>query len=207
VFGLQHGTLLSDMAYSGTNFAIGFALALAAGVVLGVIIGWYRRVRLLFDPFLNALYATPRIAMVPMIIIWFGIGIWSKIFIVFISAFFPILVNTVGGVRNIDRDLLRAARAYCASDWQIFTTLALPGSVPFILTGVRQGVALGLIGVVVGEMFGGSRGIGFMVAYGGQTFATDTLFVGVLIVAFSGIVLTWLAERLEKRFSRWKPER
>jgi ABC-type nitrate/sulfonate/bicarbonate transport system permease component len=98
VFGLQHGTLLSDMAYSGTNFAIGFALALAAGVVLGVIIGWYRRVRLLFDPFLNALYATPRIAMVPMIIIWFGIGIWSKIFIVFISAFFPILVNTVGGV-------------------------------------------------------------------------------------------------------------
>ena len=207
VFGLQHGTLLSDMAYSGRNFAIGFALALAAGVVLGVIIGWYRRVRLLFDPFLNALYATPRIAMVPMIIIWFGIGIWSKIFIVFISAFFPILVNTVGGVRNIDRDLLRAARAYCASDWQIFTTLALPGSVPFILTGVRQGVALGLIGVVVGEMFGGSRGIGFMVAYGGQTFATDTLFVGVLIVAFSGIVLTWLAERLEKRFSRWKPER
>jgi ABC-type nitrate/sulfonate/bicarbonate transport system permease component len=207
VFGLQHGTLLSDMAYSGTNFAIGFALALAAGVVMGVIIGWYRRVRLLFDPFLNALYATPRIAMVPMIIIWFGIGIWSKIFIVFISAFFPILVNTVGGVRNIDRDLLRAARAYCASDWQIFTTLALPGSVPFILTGVRQGVALGLIGVVVGEMFGGSQGIGFMVAYGGQTFATDTLFVGVLIVAFSGIVLTWVAERLERRFSRWKPER
>jgi ABC-type nitrate/sulfonate/bicarbonate transport system permease component len=174
---------------------------------MGVIIGWYRRVRLLFDPFLNALYATPRIAMVPMIIIWFGIGIWSKIFIVFISAFFPILVNTVGGVRNIDRDLLRAARAYCASDWQIFTTLALPGAVPFILTGVRQGVALGLIGVVVGEMFGGSRGIGFMVAYGGQTFATDTLFVGVLIVAFAGIVLTWVAERLERRFSRWKPER
>ena len=78
---------------------------------------------------------------------------------------------------------------------------------PFILTGVRQGVALGLIGVVVGEMFGGSRGIGFMVAYGGQTFATDTLFVGVLIVAFAGILLTWAAERLERRFSRWRPER
>jgi NitT/TauT family transport system permease protein len=207
MFGLQHGTLLADMRYSGTNFAIGFALALAAGVVAGVIIGWYRTVRLIFDPFLNALYATPRIAMVPMIIIWFGIGIWSKIFIVFISAFFPILVNTVGGVRNMDRDLLRAARAFCASDWQIFTTLALPGSVPFILTGVRQGVALGLIGVVVGEMFGGSQGIGFMVAYGGQTFATDTLFVGVLIVAFAGILLTSVAERLERRFSRWRPER
>lgn len=207
LYGLRRGTLLADLAYSGTNFAVGFALALVTGVVLGVILGWYRRARLIFDPFMNALYATPRIAMVPMIIIWFGVGMGSKIFIVFITAFFAILVNTVAGVRNIDPDLLRAARAYCASDWQIFTTLALPGSVPFILTGVRQGVALGLIGVVVGEMFGGSQGIGFMVAYGGQTFATDTLFVGVLIIAFAGILLTALAERLERQFSRWKPER
>ena len=107
---------------------------------------------------LNALYATPRVAMIPLILIWFGIGMWSKVFIVFISAFFPILVNTVGGMRAIDRDLLRAARAFCASDWQIFKTVAIPGSVPFILTGIRQGVALGLIGVVVGEMFGGSEG-------------------------------------------------
>jgi NitT/TauT family transport system permease protein len=145
--------------------------------------------------------------MVPMIIIWFGVGMWSKVFIVFLSAFFPILVNTVGGIRAIDPDLLRAARAFCASDWQLFKTVAIPGSVPFILTGVRQGVALGLIGVVVGEMFGGSQGVGFMVAYGGQTFATDTLFVGVLIIAFAGILLTSLAEKLERRFSRWRPER
>jgi ABC-type nitrate/sulfonate/bicarbonate transport system permease component len=116
-------------------------------------------------------------------------------------------VNTVGGIRATDRDLLRAARAFCANDWQIFTTVAIPGAVPFILTGVRQGVALGLIGVVVGEMFGGSQGIGFMVAYGGQTFATDTLFVGVLIIAFAGILLTSLAEALEKRFSQWRPDR
>ena len=204
---LLHGQLLSDLNYSGSNFAIGFVLAAGAGIVLGVIVGWYRRVEMILGPFLNALYATPRIAMVPLIIIWFGIGMWSKVFIVFISAFFPILVNTIGGIRAIDRDLLRAARAYCASDWQIFTTVAIPGSVPFILTGLRQGVALGLIGVVVGEMFGGSQGIGFMVAYGGQTFATDTLFVGVLIIAFAGILLTAAAEKLERHFSRWRPER
>jgi ABC-type nitrate/sulfonate/bicarbonate transport system permease component len=162
---------------------------------------------MLASPFINALYATPRVAMIPLIIIWFGIGIWSKVFIVFITAFFPILLNTVGGMRAIDRDLLRAARAFCASDRQIFMTVAIPGAVPFILTCIRQGVALGLIGVVVGEMFGGSQGIGFMVAYGGQTFATDTLFVGVLILAFAGIALTSLAEQLEKRFSRWRPER
>ncbi|MBV8842012.1 MAG: ABC transporter permease [Bryobacterales bacterium] len=202
-----HGQLLSDLRYSGINFAIGFALASVAGVILGVIIGWYRRVDMLFGPLLTALYATPRVAMVPLIIIWFGIGMWSKVFIVFITAFFPVLVNTIGGIRAVDNDLLRAARAYCASDWQIFKTVAVPGSVPFILTGLRQGVALGLIGVVVGEMFGGSQGIGFMVAYGGQTFATDTLFVGVLIIAFAGILLTAAAEKLERHFSRWRPER
>jgi ABC-type nitrate/sulfonate/bicarbonate transport system permease component len=206
-YALTQGTLLADLAFSGKNFAIGFAVALVTGVVIGVIVGWYRRVRLIADPFLNALYATPRIAMVPLIIIWFGIGMWSKVFIVFLSAFFPILVNTVAGIRNMDADLLRAARAFCASDWQIFKTLAIPGSVPFILTGVRQGVALGLIGVVVGEMFGGSEGIGFMVAYGGQTFQTDTLFVGVVIIALAGILLTSIAESLERRFSRWRPER
>jgi len=204
---LTQGNLLADLAFSGKNFAIGFAIALVSGVVLGVIVGWYRRIRLIADPFLNALYAAPRIAMMPLIIIWFGIGMWSKVFIVFLSAFFPILVNTAAGIRNMDRDLLRAARAFCASDWQIFKTLAIPGSVPFILTGVRQGVAVGLIGVVVGEMLGSSEGIGFMVAYGGQTFQTDTLFVGFVIIAFAGILLTSIAERLERRFSRWRPER
>jgi NitT/TauT family transport system permease protein len=203
---LRHGSLLSDMAFSGKNFGLGFLFASVAGIVLGIIFGWYRWIRLLSNPFVNAFYSMPRIAMVPLIIMWFGIGMWSKVFIVFLFAFFPILVNTIAGVKALDPDLLRAARAYCATDWQIFTTVALPGSVPFILTGIRQGVSLGLIGVVIGEMFGGSEGIGYMVAYGGQTFQTDTLFVGVVIIAIAGILFTWLAERLERRFSRWKPE-
>ena len=199
-----HGRLKDDLLYSGLNFAIGVGLAVAAGVVLGVVIGWYRKLAMIFEPFVNALYATPRVALVPLILIWFGIGMWSKVFIVFINAFFPVLINTIGGIRATDADLLRAARAFCASDWQIFKTVAIPGAVPFILTGVRQSVALGLIGVVVGEMFGGSQGIGYMVNYGGQTFQTDTVFLGVAIIACSGIILTWLAERLERRFSRWR---
>ena len=204
---LMHGRLRGDMRYSGLNFVLGFAMALVLGVILGVIIGWYRRIEMLLNPFVNALYAIPRVAMIPLIIIWFGIGIWSKVFIVFMTAFFPILINTIGGIRATDPDLLRAARAFCASDWQIFKTLAVPGAVPFILTGIRQGVALGLIGVVVGEMFGGSEGIGFMVAYGSQTFDTAQLFVGVMVIAFAGILLTALTERLEHHFSRWRPER
>jgi ABC-type nitrate/sulfonate/bicarbonate transport system permease component len=207
VYAWTRGNLKSDLVYSGTNFVLGFAGAAVAGVVVGILVGWYKTLGMVLNPTLTALYATPRVAMIPLILIWFGIGMWSKVFIVFISAFFPILVNTIGGMRAIDRDLLRAARSFCASDWQIFKTVAIPGSVPFILTGIRQGVALGLIGVVVGEMFGGSQGIGFMVAYGGQTFSTDTLFVGVVIIATAGMVLTSLAERLERRFSQWRPER
>lgn len=204
---LLHGQLSTDLEYSGANYAIGLALAIVTGIVLGVIVGWYRRVEMILGPFLTALYATPRLAMMPLIIIWFGIEMKSKVFIVFLSAVFPILINTIGGIRAIDRDLLRAARAFCASDWQIFKTLAIPGSVPYILTGIRQGVSLGLIGVVVGEMFGGSKGIGYIVNYGGQTFATDTVFMGVLIIAFAGIALTAVTERLERHFSRWRPER
>jgi ABC-type nitrate/sulfonate/bicarbonate transport system permease component len=203
----NEGRLKQDIAYSGINFVIGVGGAIAAGVVLGVIVGWYRRLAMVFEPFLTALYSTPRVALIPLVLIWFGIGMWSKVFIVFINAFFPVLINTIGGVRAIDRDLLRAARAFCASDWQIFTTVVIPGSVPFILTGIRQAVSLGLIGVVVGEMFGGSEGIGYMVNYGGQTFQTDTVFLGVVLIAMAGIILTWLAERLERHFSRWRPER
>ena len=206
-FLLTNGSLRADILFSGKNFVLGLSAATVTGVVLGVLIGWYRRLRMIFDPFLNALYATPRLAMIPLIIIWFGIDWKSKVFIVFMASFFPILVNTVAGVRSLDADLLRAARAFCASDWQIFKTIALPGSVPFILTGIRQGVAMGLVGVVIGEMFGGSEGVGFLVAYGGQTFQTDTVFVGVLIIALSGMLLTFLTERLERRFSRWRPER
>ena len=201
------GRLKQDLAYSGLNFVIGVGLAISTGVVLGVVIGWYRRLAMIVEPFMTTLYSTPRVALIPLILIWFGIGMWSKVFIVFINAVFPVLINTIGGVRAIDRDLLRAARSFCASDWQIFTTIVLPGAVPFILTGVRQAVSLGLIGVVVGEMFGGSEGIGYMVNYGGQTFQTDTVFLGVVIIAAAGIVLTWMAERLERHFSRWRPER
>jgi NitT/TauT family transport system permease protein len=200
------GRLKQDIAYSGTNFIVGVGLAIAAGVACGVILGWYRRLGMIVDPFIAALYSTPRVAIVPLVLIWFGVGMWPNVFIVFINAFFPVLINTIGGVRAIDADLLRAARAFCASDRQIFTTVVIPGSVPFILTGVRQAVSLGLIGIVVGEMFGGSEGIGYMVNYGGQTLQTDSVFLGVALIALAGIVLTWLAEQLERRFSRWRPE-
>ena len=202
---LHNGTLLSDMAYSGRNFVVGFSLACLVAIPLGILLGWYRNFRLLVDPFLNAFYATPRIAFIPLIIIWFGIGMWSKVFIIFLAVLFPVLINTIAGVKNLDPDLLKSARAFCALDRQIFTTIALPSSVPFILAGVRQGVAHGLIGVIVGELFAGNEGIGFMIAYAGQTFATDLLLCGVLITATAGMVITLIADRIQRHFSKWRP--
>jgi len=202
---LGNGKLLSALAYTGSNFIVGFTLAIAVGVPFGILLGWYRRLFYMFDPLVTALYATPRIALYPLFIIWFGIGSASKVFIVFLSAVLPVLVNTVAGVRNIDPDLLKAARAYCATDRQIFVTVALPSSVPFILTGVRQAIAHGLIGVVIAELFAGSEGIGFMISYAGQIYATDELLVGVLCVTAAGMVLTALAERVQRHFQRWRP--
>jgi NitT/TauT family transport system permease protein len=202
---LVNGNLLSDMAYSGRNFIVGFSLACAVAIPLGILLGWYRHFRMLVDPFLNAFYATPRIAFIPLIIIWFGIGMWSKVFIIFLAVLFPVLINTIAGVKNLDPDLLKSARAFCALDRQIFITIALPSSVPFILAGVRQGVAHGLIGVIVGELFAGNEGIGFMIAYAGQTFATDLLLCGVLITATAGIVITAIADRIQRHFSKWRP--
>jgi len=204
---LISGELARNAAYSGSNYFIGFFLALFIAVPLGIVLGWYRSLLLSFDPLINALYATPRIALYPLIVIWFGIGSGSKIFVVFLSALLPILVNTIAGVRNIDADLLKAARAFCATDRQIFLTVALPSSVPFILTGVRQGVAHGLIGVIIAELSAGSEGIGYMIAYAGQMFATDTLMVGVLLTAFAGMVITWIAGRIQSHFERWRPAR
>ena len=203
---LWQGTLLRDTAYTGRNFIIGMVLALAAGVPLGILLGWYKRLYMLFDPLINALYAMPRIALYPLIIIWFGIGSGSKIFIVFLSAMLPILVNTIAGVRNIDPDFLKAARAFCARDWQIFKTVALPSSVPFIVTGARQGVAHGLIGAIIAELFAGSEGIGYMISYAGQMFQTDTLLVGVVVVMMAGMAFTALGERVRRYFQRWRPE-
>jgi NitT/TauT family transport system permease protein len=203
---LSNGSLLQNVAYSGRNFLVGFSMAVAAGVAIGIPIGWYRKLRYIAEPFVNAFYATPRIALIPLIMIWFGAGIWSKIVIVFLSGVFPVLVNTIVGMQTLDRDLLRAARSFCASDRQVFRTVALPGSVPFILAGVRQGVAHALIGVVVGEMLAGSpEGIGFMIQYSGNLLNMDALFLYVAIVAGTGILLSSMVERVQARFERWRP--
>jgi NitT/TauT family transport system permease protein len=143
------GSILVDMQVSGFEFIVGYGAAIIIGVPLGILMGWYSRLNAVLDPFVNALYATPRIALMPLIIIWFGIDLSAKIAIIFLSTVFPILVNTMTGVRTMERDFVKVARSFGASDRQIFLTVALPSSVPLLLTGLRLGLGHALVGIVV----------------------------------------------------------
>src|SRR5262245_50840849 len=201
----RSGELLEHLRVSGVEFGIGFLLAAATAVPLGLVAGWYRRLHFVLDPFLSAFYVTPRIALLPLIVLWIGIGLVSKIAIVFLGAFFPICLPTFAGVRTVDPGLLRVARGFHASELRIFRTIILPSCVPFVLAGLRLGVGRGLVGVVVGELFAGTAGIGFLIGASGAAFRTDRVFVGVLILMGFGVLCNEVLTRLEARFERWRP--
>jgi ABC-type nitrate/sulfonate/bicarbonate transport system permease component len=198
------GTIWRDLWVSGQELIYGYVLAIAVALPLGVLMGWYKRVGYAVDPFVAFFYSTPRIVLVPLLIIWFGIGIYSKIAVVFLGAVFPMIVSTMNGVRNVEPSLVKAARSFGASDMQLFRTVVLPGSVPFVLTGLRLGIGHALTGVVVGELVAAQAGIGLMMATAGSTFQTSKVFAGMFIIAGSGIALTLLLQKIEQRFQSWK---
>src|SRR5438552_611127 len=199
------GSIYPHLAVSGYEFLVGYGMAIVIGVPLGILMGWYGRINAVLDPFVSALYATPRIALLPLLMIWFGIGLMSKIAIVFLGAIFPILVNTITGVRTLHADFVKVARSFGASDRQIFLTVALPSSVPLLLTGLRLGLGHALVGIVVGEMYGATHGLGFLIATSGARFQTDKLMVGIILIAAAGVALTELLRLIERRFERWRP--
>ncbi len=204
---LKEGVLAKDIRVSGTEFLIGYSLAILVGIIVGVAMGWYRDVSAALQPFVSALYSTPRIALLPLFIIWLGIGIWSKVAVVFLVAMFQILIATEAGVRSADESLIRTARSFGANDWQIFTTIVVPGAVPFLIAGLRLGLGQALVGIVVGELYAATAGIGYEIAVAGETFQTDRVFVGIVILATAAIFLMWCFRRLELRFERWRPQR
>jgi NitT/TauT family transport system permease protein len=176
-------------------------------IPLGILAGWYRPLEAILDPFIAIFNATPGVALMPLIIIWFGIGEPSKVAVIFLGAIFAILLSTITGVKNLDATLITAARSFGASSFQIFRTVALPGTVPFMLSGIRLGLGHALIGIVVGELYGASGGIGYLIAVAGMTFQTDKVLVGVVIIAICGMVLSTVSRRVEGHFQSWRPTR
>ncbi len=196
----------ADLGTSGFEFATGYIGASIVGLALGIGMGWYTRFQYALDPFVNFLYATPRIVLVPLFIIWFGIDWQSKVAVIFLGALFPMIINTMAGVRNTDGALLRVARSFGAPETLVFQRVVLPGAVPFILTGLRLGVGHALTGVVVAELVAARHGVGKLISDFGVTFQTPKVFAAVIFIAGTGVVLTWLLQRIENRFQSWRPQ-
>ena len=200
------GEIWNDLYVSGIEFFWGYILSVIVAVPFGIAVGWYKRMAYIFDPFINAMNATPRVALLPLVIIWLGIGIISKVGIIFLGAVFPILINARDGVKTTPYNLLTAARSFGASQLKIFSSIILPGTVPFIFTGLKYGAGRALLGVVVGELYASTAGIGHMIAQAGNTFQTDVVFFGVLIFMATGLVVVALLDRLEQQFEKWRPD-
>src|SRR4249919_3173337 len=150
--------------------------------------------------------AVPRVTLLPLIVIWFGIGIWSKVMVVFLGAVIPILINTQAGVKTSEARFIRVARSFSASKIKIFSSIILPCTVPFIFTGLKYGAGRALLGVVVGELYASTAGLGHMIAEAGNTFQTDVVFFGVLIFMATGLVVAAFLDVFERRFERWRPD-
>lgn len=202
---IAKGQIWNDLWVSGQELVFGFLLAIVIGLPLGMAIGWYRRLSYALDPFITFFNAIPRVSLTPLFIIWFGIGINSKLAVVFLGAVFAILINAGVGVRNLDPALIKAARSFGANDLQLFRTVVVPGCVPYILAGFRLGLAHALTGVVVAELVAAQAGIGLMMATAGATFQTSRVFVGLVIIAVTGVLITFGFSQIEKRFQSWKP--
>jgi NitT/TauT family transport system permease protein len=198
------GELQKHIWVSFSELMQGTFAAIVFGIAAGVGIGISQRVRDYTEIYITALYATPLVAVTPLLILWLGIGVFSKAAVVFLTAVFPILINTAAGIRSTDPLLIEVARSFCGTRSQIITKVMLPAAVPFMLTGIRLGIGRGIVGVVVGELFGARAGLGYLIFTSGQTFEVPALFVGILALAAMGVGLTFAAQLVERYALRWR---
>lgn len=197
------GEIWVHLRVSGSEFLVGYALSALIGIPLGLATGWYRRLSYVLGPFIDTLNAVPRLTLMPIIVIWFGIGIWSKVIVVITLVLFPVTINTEAGLRTTSERLIEMLRSFGASKQQIFFKVSLPSAVPFILAGLKLGIGRGLIGVVVAELFGSRAGLGNLISQSADAFNMPELFAGVVILAFAGIVMTAGFGKLEQHLVPW----
>ncbi len=200
----QHGTGWSDLWVTSQEFLIGFALSLAIGIPLGVLMGWYKKIDELLNPMVIFLNNIPRIALAPLFVIWFGIGLESKVAIVLCVATIPLIFNARAGVVTTERTLVQMARSYGTPNIALLWKVVLPGSVPTMVSGVRIAVGQGLQAVVLAEFIAAEHGLGFTLFNAANTLDTARMFDAVTVIAVGGLVLTALATRLERYFDRWR---
>lgn len=200
------GALWAPLGVSASAFALGLAMAIVAGLPLGILFGRSNTLAAMFDPFVTAFNATPRLVFLPLLMLWFGIGLWSKVAVVFLGALFPLLINTYEGVRNSDRLLINVVRSFGASEWDIARLVVVPNALPFIVVGLRLAIGRAVLGVVVSEFFGSQEGLGVVMVRAASGFKVDVVFAGLIVFAGLSLLMTGLVKLLEERMSRWRPE-
>jgi ABC-type nitrate/sulfonate/bicarbonate transport system permease component len=204
VSSMRSGELLINTKATLQRLLLGMVLGGVPGLAVGILMGVYRPLRLIFDPLIAATYPIPKSAILPLILLIFGLGESSKVVMVAIGAFYPIAINTTSGVREISPIYFDVGRNFNASRWDIFRTVALPGALPFIMTGAKLGAGLGLILISIAEMMGAKTGLGYMIWSAWETFDVEQMYVGLFVVSLIGYLLTVLFNELERRIVPWK---
>ena len=200
----RSGTLWGDTIASLTRVLIGFVVALSTAVPLGILMGLLRRVNYLVDPLIELIRPVPPIAIIPLAMLWFGIGEESKIFLIAFGSFFPILLNTLAGLRAIDPTHVRAIKTLGASRWQVIRRVVIPAAFPQIVVGARLGIAMGFIVLVAAELIAADSGLGYLIEDARRRFATDAVLVGIVVIGVIGLALNQLMLLLERRVVPWR---
>ena len=198
------GEIFTALLSSLGTLLLAFSIAAVIGIGLGLLIGRYRTVEAATDWLVNALYATPLVAVMPLVMLWFGLGFSAKLFIVLILAIFPILINTTAGVRNVSPALIDVGVAFAATERQIFTKFILPAALPYMMTGLRLGIGRAIIGMVVAEFFTAITGLGALIVKYGNQYDTASMFVPIFLLMVLGITLTSIVRRAEVWIAPWK---
>jgi NitT/TauT family transport system permease protein len=201
---LKTGELQPHVFISLRRIFFGFFMGSIPGLILGLIMGWSSRVRIILDPLVSATYPIPKIALLPLIMLIFGIGEMSKIVLIAIGCFFLVLINSMAGVMNINKIYFEVAKNYGASKYKIFTKVVLRGSLPTIFTGLRLALGLSLILVVAAEMVSANKGLGAMIWLAWETLRTEKLYVGIITIAFLGLLFTSFLKKIERNLIPWE---
>jgi len=201
---VSNGELQRFLLQSLEVFLYAFALAVVVGIPLGIFLARSATLSVVLEPYLHAIYSTPTVAFIPLIVLWFGFRVPAKVVIVFLFMVFPILINTQQGVKNLSQDLLEVARSFCSTERQLWSDLIIPSSLPFILAGINLAIGRGLVGMVVAEFFTSVAGLGYMIVQYANSFETAKLFVPIVVLMALGVTLIGLIKVIERKVAPWQ---
>jgi NitT/TauT family transport system permease protein len=201
---LSGGSMLDDLRVSAVPFFYGFVAAVIVGVPIGIVMGWRVRVGYALDPLMTVLYASPLVALAPLVVVFFGVGVPAKALLIFALAVFPFIFNAYVGVRAVDRLLINVVRSLGGSEMDLYMKVIVPSVLPYIVAGARIAIGRALVGVLVGEFFAASEGIGFAIARYGDLFALDKMFACILVVMIVAVIFTEGIRWAERTAFPWR---